>query len=151
MKNKNEIIGIFINMHGTMVQDVVDILQKILEKDPGATFNVDCGPHRHAQLSVDYKEGPSVEAAEQACTDNRNNIHGVTICGCFGCLSIFRGGQILDWVGTGLTTAICPFCETPQVIPDIEDAQYLVDVKEYYTNNNFNKFAVYGALDLGRG
>jgi len=60
---KNEILGVLTDIHGSSVQDTVDILQEILKKDPDATFSVKLMPNYNTQLSVDYEEKPSIEAA----------------------------------------------------------------------------------------
>lgn len=40
-------------------------------------------------------------------------------CGCFYCLQIFDGEQILEWVDDG-RTALCPFCGIDSVISEFE-------------------------------
>lgn len=40
-------------------------------------------------------------------------------CGCFYCLQIFNGHEIVEWVDDGLT-ALCPFCGIDSVISEYE-------------------------------
>lgn len=155
---KNESLGAFSKIHGSRVQDVVDTLQEILKKDPNALFRVGPGPGSYAQLSVNYKETPktrNIEDADRIRKDNRKDIKGETICGCVGCLSIFKGNEITEWVGDEFTQAVCPFCESTWVIPEIEDAQYLVDANATFCiTRDTNEYSTYDqaddALFLGR-
>jgi NAD-dependent SIR2 family protein deacetylase len=55
-------------------------------------------------------------------------------CGCFYCQKTFSSESILKWVDKGLT-ALCPYCETDAVVPNISDTQILFKMHMLYFKN----------------
>lgn len=58
-----------------------------------------------------------LEAAHQASANHADDIDDETECGCFYCLSTFKGADITDWIDDG-STANCPRCGMNAVLPD---------------------------------
>jgi hypothetical protein len=58
-------------------------------------------------------------------------------CGCFGCISVFRGDRVEEWVDDG-QTALCPVCGIDTVLPQTEDLkwatnkEFLADMKKMW-------------------
>jgi len=60
--------------------------------------------------------------AHKYCRNNRENITKSNKCGCFCCLKIFKTSEITEWIdrsNIGNDTALCPYCGTDSVLPEI--------------------------------
>ena len=51
---------------------------------------------------------------------HRDKIKPDTECGCFYCLSVFKGEDIRTWADKG-ETAMCPVCGIDTVLPGVSD------------------------------
>lgn len=61
--------------------------------------------------------------------NNRLAISDDTDCGCFFCISIYKGKEITDWADKG-ETALCPNCGVDSLIPNETDEEYLTKMCE---------------------
>ena len=68
----------------------------------------------------------NVEDFIKLSTNNRETIKDDTHCGCYFCLSTFKGSDIEEWTDEeGSYTALCPHCGIDSVLPDITDSEAL--------------------------
>jgi len=57
-----------------------------------------------------------VREAHKHAVKHRKEIEASGLCGCFYCISVFKPGEISDWVDEGEGTAMCPECGIDAVI-----------------------------------
>lgn len=160
--SKNVSIGSIAELKGTLVSYTISFLQQLVDKDPDAVFARGIGDNN---LAVEYREElpqESVDEAKDKTLNNKKNINNNTVCGCFTCLSIFKGNKIMEWVDWNddfkdeNKSARCPFCSKVTVIPDVEDANYLFRINEHWlsekplkvSTNNFSsdQYSPMGAI-----
>ncbi len=86
---------------------------------------------------------PDVLAAHRESSCNEKAIRKSERCGCFHCLEIFDSGDIYEWITdiSAAKTALCPYCDTDTVIPDISGFpltdDFLIKMYDYwYPNDN---------------
>ena len=78
----------------------------------------------------------AVLAAHTYCNDNKEGLLRDTVCGCFYCLEIFSPSEIVEWIDSRETTALCPYCGIDSVIgegsgyPITKD--FLKEMQEYW-------------------
>lgn len=82
------------------------------------------------------------EAAEHAGS-HRDEINASKLCGCYYCESIFKPGEITEWITPpgGTAFAMCPHCGIDAVIGDksgypVADKSFLAEMHTYWFENN---------------
>ena len=75
-----------------------------------------------------FAEGMLI-AAHAYCVDNRGQLGGSSVAGCFSCKATFAPGDVVDWCDEG-QTAICPRCGVDSVLGShtglpVADADFL--------------------------
>lgn len=78
-----------------------------------------------------------LNAAHQRSIQHEAEIKRSIECGCFFCLSVFRPGEISEWIEDVPQTALCPKCGIDSVIGDasgypIHDAAFLKAMQELW-------------------
>jgi hypothetical protein len=58
----------------------------------------------------------SVEDFTKLSSNNRDAIKDDTDCGCYFCISTFKGSEIEEWIDSN-STALCPHCGIDSVLP----------------------------------
>jgi len=115
---------------GLRISELVEELNKKLEIDPEARLIIkDRGGLVKLYISYNEEIELTVEDAPQLSKNNKLNIASGTHCGCYFCFKIFNGHRIVKWVD-GNTTALCPHCDMDTVIPNIDDATFLLEAGE---------------------
>lgn len=80
-----------------------------------------------------------IETAPKLSSNNKKNLVGDVVCGCYFCLTIFRSSAITDWVDNG-ETALCPNCGIDTVLPDVANPFLLMQAKEkWFTGQSKEK------------
>src|SRR5262245_20230069 len=74
------------------------------------------------QSKRDASAPADLQVAHQHSIDNRAEVEGSTLCGCFHCGAKLRPAEIIEWVdanreGEG-QTALCPRCGVDSIIGD---------------------------------
>ena len=73
------------------------------------------------------KEEVQIEkSAPEISKDNRHRFQPDADCGCYFCLTVFKGSEITDWIDKE-QTALCPRCMLDAVIPNCSDKDYLIE------------------------
>jgi len=62
---------------------------------------------------------------------NYDDIQPHTICGCYYCVSVFKGDRITEWAD-GEETALCPNCGIDAVIPEESNIDFLLEAHHYW-------------------
>ena len=68
----------------------------------------------------------TLEALHKLSSRHREAVEAAERCGCFCCGSVFRPGEISEWLeerGIPGSTALCPQCGIDSVIPEGPDCQ----------------------------
>lgn len=71
------------------------------------------------------------EVLGEASFHNRDRLAASTACGCYACLSTFKGSDIRRWTDDGMT-ACCPVCDTDAVLPDVTAKSVLSDLRAHW-------------------
>jgi len=72
-----------------------------------------------ARKIIDEKVSNKLKAIHEKCTNNRKLIEN-SVCGCFYCLEIFDGNDVVEFIDKG-NTARCPGCGADTVIASDAD------------------------------
>jgi len=125
-------------------QDIVDVINKILALDPKAKIVVQKDGYgylsQNSSITLDYalEHECSAVFAGELSKRHRDRITDVTPCGCYICFRLFMGAEIVEWTDNG-QTAKCPRCNTNSVIPNIDDAKFLIEAGEKWFTGKVEK------------
>lgn len=77
------------------------------------------------------------KSAHEHLTHNKEELANSDACSCCYCLKTFSPSEIIDWVGSGGTTAICPYCDINAVLGSdsklpFEDVDFLQTMYDYW-------------------
>jgi hypothetical protein len=63
-------------------------------------------------------EKADVISAWGYCLNNKHELANDTVCGCFGCVIVFKPQEIIEWLPNFVDgeTAVCPYCGVDSVI-----------------------------------
>jgi len=67
--------------------------------------------------------------------NNREKIKENGRCGCYYCVSVFKGDKITQWTNIG-ETALCPNCVIDAVIPNETNIDFLWKAHTYWFNES---------------
>jgi hypothetical protein len=85
-----------------------------------------------------------LEAAHEHSFQNRAEIEGSELCGCFYCCATFSGKEVTQWIPDDAgDTALCPFCPVDSVIGSasglpVDDAEFLTAMHNYWIKRTAN-------------
>lgn len=83
-----------------------------------------------------FERKESVVAAYHFCSNNKLELIGDNLCGCFHCLKIFNPNKIVSWIEEQNGTAICPFCGIDSIIGESSKypitKEFLEEMKKYW-------------------
>lgn len=138
---KNLVIGSLNVLHNDPIGPTVAMLDDVVKKDENAKFKIGPSGDSSALLSVDYVDYEEVKPKDAGilASCNSDDIQDNTICGCFACLSIFKGIDIKQWNPTrcDCLNAVCPCCNCETVVPNLDAATFLVNAhNSIYVNEN---------------
>lgn len=133
---KNLVVSTLDILDNTLIQPTIAMLVEIAKNDENARFKIINGNDSAALLTVDYVDYEEAKPKNAGILANCNSdyIKDETICGCFACLSIFKGNEIQSWnpMCCDCLSAVCPVCNSETVIPNLDEALFLVEAQKIY-------------------